>query len=130
MTEDLLLDIINHTISEGKATAKDVDIFKDYTPDSPDGCTIINEYNGSALPQFSDMSVRSIQVVVRDLKSVVAMGKAWELFSLFKPETSFSQIGTRTCIISMRNTPIKISTDEKTRVSYGFNMGITTKINI
>ena len=127
--EDLLLSIINYIISHNLAQTKDVDIFKDYSPIEPDHCTIVYEYGGSASAPFTDVSVRSIQIVVRDKSSQVAKTASWKLLKLFQAPTQIMQIGQRTCIVTTRNTPIKLGVDEQNRYLYAFNLGITTNFD-
>jgi hypothetical protein len=126
---DLLLDVINYIIAQGCATKKDVDIFKDYSPDSPDECVIIYEYNGSAPAPFTEVSVRSIQIVVRGFKSQACKALSWKIFKTLHPENKMMNIGTRKCIIANRNTPGKIGVDENRRYLYAFNLGITTNFD-
>lgn len=126
---DLLNDIINVIIAEGYATQKDVDIFKDYSPSEPDACIIVYEYNGSPIGKFTDLSVRSIQIVVRSKMGQEAKILANTILKIFNPDTSMMTIGTRKCIIANRNTPIKIGVDDQDRKLYAFNLGITTNLD-
>lgn len=123
---DLMLALINKTIDGGLATEKDKDIFKDYTPEDPNTCITIREYNGIPGPWYSEMGVRSIQIEVRSKKSQEALALIWQLYELHKPKEEISSIGDQKCIINMRSTPIKIGTDQNNRYQYSFNMGITT----
>lgn len=125
---DLPLALINYAIANALATQKDVDIFKDYTPDDPPVCTVISEYAGLSGPWYSEMGLRSIQVMVRSPKSQEAMAKIWALYELFRPKAEITTLGTQPCVITMRNIPIKIGRDTSNRYQYAFNMGITTKI--
>lgn len=126
---DLMLDLINKSIQENAAQEKDKDIFKDYTPESPDTCITIREYAGTPGPWYSEMGVRSIQVEVRSKSTQVGFQKIWELYNVFRPKEELSTIGEQVCIITMRNTPVKIGMDANNRHQYAFNMGITTKIH-
>lgn len=123
---DLLVDIIDYIIAGGLATAKDVDIFRDYSPSSPDACVVLYEYQGTEPAPFTDMSVRSVQATARDKDVAAARAKCTALYKLLHDENLLTQIGTRKCLIQMRNTPIKIGVDLSQRTIYGFNMGITT----
>lgn len=127
--QDLLLSIINFIIGKHLATAKDVDIFKDYSPPKPDHCTMVYEYNGSEPAPYTDISVRSIQIVVRDKSSQAAKAASWLIFQEFQAPTQIMKIGQRTCIVAIRNTPVKIGVDEQGRYLYAFNMGITTNFD-
>jgi hypothetical protein len=125
----LLEDIINNIIGAGLATAKDTDIFKDYVPPIPDSCIIVSEYQGSPVADFTDVSVRSVQVMVRNLSKVSAKQLCWSIFQLFCYPTKIVNLRTRICIVANRNTPFKIGVDEKNRAQYVFNMGITTNFD-
>jgi hypothetical protein len=126
---DLLTDIITTIVSNGLAVQKDVDIFKDYSPENPDTCIIVYEYNGSPIGIFTDLSVRSVQIVVRNKIGQEAKKLADQVLKLFNPETGIMLIQSRTCVIANRNTPIKIGVDEHDRKLYAFNLGITTNLD-
>lgn len=123
---DVLSDIIQFIVSMGLATEKDVDIFKDYVPDSPNSCIAISEYEGTDPAVFTRTSIRSIQILVRDPLGSNAKQKSWDIYNMLYKEDLFIDIGTRRCIISMRNTPFKMSVDSQRRTSYVFNFGLTT----
>ena len=126
---DLLEAIIDYIIVAGYATVKDTDIFKDTAPVSPDELVAVYEYNGTAPAAFTDMSVRSVQVTVRAKKSSVAKMKIWDIYRAMHREDLMITLGGKPCLISMRNTPMKIGVDEKHRNIFAFNCGITTNIN-
>lgn len=123
---DLLQEIIDYLIQQGVATEKDRDIFKDHTPDQPDTCLVVREYNGGAAPWYSEASQRSVQVVARAKNSQEAMQKAWAAFSALRPTDSIVNYLGHPCMIHIRNTPIKIDKDERGRNVYAFNMGVIT----
>lgn len=126
---DLLDAIINFIIAAGKASVKDTDIFKEYASKDPNDVIILYEYAGSAPAPFTNMSVRSIQVVVRSKQSQTAKTKSWGLYNLFHKSDSFIIIGARKCLIEMRNTPIKIGVDSTDRILWAFNMALTTNLD-
>lgn len=126
---DLLLEVINHIVSAQLANAKDVDIFKDYSPSSPDSCVIVYEYQGSAPAPFTDISVRSVQIVARAKNSQEAKAKAWSIYHIFHAEDNLITLNNQVRIIACRNTPIKIGVDELNRYLYAFNLGITTNFD-
>jgi len=126
---DLLEAIIDYIIVAGYATVKDTDIFKDTSPVSPDELVAVYEYNGTPVAAFTDMSVRSVQVTVRAKKAAVAKTKIWNIYRSMHKEELMITLGGKTCLIAMRNTPIKIDVDEKHRTIFAFNCGITTNIN-
>ena len=121
----LLDNTIQYIIDNGLATAKDTDIFKEYAPKTPDDCTIVYEYNGSPPAMFTNMSVRSIQIVSRAKTQAVAKPQAWNLYKLFHQDSLQITLGTQKAIIKMRNTPIKIGVDELGRCLWAFNMALT-----
>lgn len=123
---DLLLEIIEYLVAEGMASEKDVDIFKDFTPDQPDTCLIVREYAGGPAPWYSEASQRSVQIVARSKSSQEAMQKAWAAYNKLKPDTSIVDYLGHPCIVHMRNTPVKTHKDERGRVIYAFNMGVIT----
>ncbi len=126
---DILQAIIDYLIDQGLATTKDVDIFKDYAPEDPDEIISIFEYNGSGVANYAEMSVRSIQVFVRAQTSAEARTKIWGLYYSMFRENLYITLADQVCLISMRNTPYKVQKDERGRVVFVFNCGITTSIN-
>lgn len=126
---DLLDEVITYIISNNYATKKDTDIFKDYSPKSPDDCVIVYEYKGSAVHEWEDISVRSIQIVVRAKNITNAKTLCWNIFKTLNPPGGMMLINTRKVIVSNRNTPIKIATDEFNRNLVAFNLGITTNFD-
>jgi hypothetical protein len=75
---------------------------------------------------------RSVQISVRDKSADTARSKALTLFKAFVDNMSddnridFTE--HRWGQVSLRQSPFRISTDLSDRVTYGFNMGITTTI--
>lgn len=126
---DLLEDIINFIISAGLATKKDTDIFKDYSPKEPDKCIIIYEYAGSTPGVFTDLSVRSIQVVCRAKAAKDAKALSWLIYKALYKEDLNITLGARKALIALRNTPNKIDVDEKNRYLWAFNVAITTNFD-
>lgn len=126
---DVLELLIQYIIDQGLAKEQDEDIFKDYEPSEPDDCIIINEYAGSAIDQYSNMNVRSVQVVVRNNAGQNARILSWQLLKLLKPVDKIIELGTKKCIIENRNTPVKYKVDNLNRKYYAFNIGITINYN-
>lgn len=126
---DLLDDIIQYIIANSLANKKDSDIFKDYSPKEPDNCIIVYEYAGSSPAPFTDISVRSIQIVCRAKDNKIAKPKCWSIYKLFHKEDLMIQLNARKCIIEMRNTPIKIGVDEQNRNLWAFNFALTTNLD-
>jgi len=126
---ELLQDIIDKLILQGLATAKDIDIFKDFEPDTPSTCICVNEYTGTAPIWHTGMSNRSIQITTRDLNSNVARQKCWEIYKAWASEELISSLLPTPSIIAMVNTPVKIKRDSLERTTYGFNMKVTVKLD-
>ena len=126
---DLLEQIINHLIAGGFASAKDVDIFKDYSPEDPDNCIVVYEYNGSPVARGTNMNVRAIQIVCRNLKAKEAKLLSWNIYNYLYKQDYFIAFGARKCLIALRNTPIKTGVDEKNRLLWAFNLAITTNFD-
>lgn len=126
---DLLEDVIQYIIDANLANKKDVDIFKDYSPKEPDKCIIIYEYNGSAPADFTNMSVRSVQITSRAKTAKDAKLVSWQIYKALYKEDLNITLGTRKALIALRNTPIKIDVDEKNRYLWAFNVAITTNFD-
>jgi len=59
---NLLLDIVNYLIAQGKVTT---DAFRDSMPDKPD--SLVSLYESSGVPaRICDAENRSVQIQVRD----------------------------------------------------------------
>lgn len=126
---ELLDEVITHIIDNNLAKKKDTDIFKDYSPKSPDNCIIVYEYAGSGAGDWDDISVRSVQVVVRDKSIIAAKALSWKIFKILNPVGGLMTIGSRKVIVANRNTPIKIGVDDNNRNLVAFNLGITTNFD-
>jgi len=126
---DLLLDVVNYLITQGKATAYGTDIFEDNMPDTPNNLISVFESVGSAA--FScDAVNRSVQLQVRDNDYLTGKTKINGLFSLFqKNEIEDRQIwltATRWSINSCTGTPFKLKEDESKRTIFLFNLSVIT----
>lgn len=121
----LVDNVIQRLIDDEICSKKDKDIFKEYAPKNPDDCIIVYEYAGSAPAYGTTVSVRSIQVVSRGKKQVTAKEKAWQAYRSLHQESLFLSIGNQRAIVQVRNTPIKIGTDEVNRTLFAFNVAIT-----
>ena len=122
---DILLLVIDYLIAQEVATAKDVDIFKDFYPETPDQCISVFEYSGVGPAPQTNTSVRSIQIACRSKSGQQAMQKCWQCYEALFEESLIVSLGEHKCIVAMRNTPIKIDRDDEQRTIYAFNMGIT-----
>ncbi len=125
----LLLDIANYLSYNnlGNASGNNINIFCDTMQDSPDDCISINEYQG--IPSFtSDVIQRSIKILFRANKYIDAKSKSDKVFDLFENfEDRILWLNTKRWIIATaRNYPYKIGNDDKERVLFVLNIGMTT----
>jgi hypothetical protein len=127
----LLEDLETYIIAQGQATADGVDIFRDFSPDTPDDVVVLNEYDSIPGNKGDDSVVRMVQVVSRSVSATTAKTKANSLFQLFfkQNESVTDFTATRWAIVTPRQSPSKIGLDEINRVLYAFNVGITTFID-
>ena len=125
---NLLLDIVTYLKAQGKVTNDGVDAYRDFMPEEPSSVVCVYEYNGSPPPLFETISTRSVQVVARDVSATAARNKALDLYSTLRSLDTYKELtATRWCLIHPMNTPIKIKVDKQGRVSYGFNLMVTTQ---
>lgn len=124
---DLLLDLTNYFKNNALVQGDGIDTFRDTAPESPDSLVVLYEYQGDPIvPQVASVN-RSVQVVVRDKSATTSKTKARSLYNALVTEEGIINLTTtRWCMISLRNTPVKIKVDDQSRIYYGFNLGITT----
>ena len=81
--KNLLLDLANFYIiyASDVVTADGVDIFRDNMPDDPNNCVGLFEFEGVP-SDVSDVTNRSVQVMVRNTDYETARIYTWELFNL------------------------------------------------
>jgi hypothetical protein len=137
----LLQDMASFLISKNCASGLGTDIFCDFTPDKPDNIVVLHEYQGSPDIPYEDWSNRSVQIAVRNIKAEEASNLAWQIYKELKTENRVvwftedteDDEGTvtkgRFAQVYLRQTPFKIRTDENKRVYYGFNVGVTTRLD-
>ena len=129
MANPLLLDIVTFLTSNNVVQGDGVDAFRDFTPEAPDSIVALHEYKGDPAVPYEPSVHRSVQVTVRDKDADVARHKALEIFKLLQSENLIVQFTTdRWGQVHLRQTPFKIGVDNNDRVTYGFNVGITTTI--
>jgi hypothetical protein len=130
MENALLLDIVNYLISKGLATADGEDIFRDFIPEAPDNIVVLYEYAGDSALYYESSVNRSIQISVRDVSADNARMKALDIYKALLSDTARVDFtDTRWGMVYLRQPPFKIDIDKQNRVTYGFNVGITTTIN-
>lgn len=132
MQNPLLLDLVIFLTNNNLIAGDGVDAFRDFMPESPDNVVVFMEYTG--MPQVSyDTAVnRSVQVSVRNTSADEARKLALRIYKLIvdkkEEDNKIILSDNRWGQIYLRNPPCKIDTDNQDRVTYGFNIGITTTI--
>lgn len=117
-------------IDEIQALGKD--IFTDFTPDEPNQVIVLNEYNGSGIATgMKNFSNRSVQVTVRATATAQARLICWKIFQLFNnEETRVIHLGERMTMMYPRQTPFKMKVDAQNRVTWAFNLGVSTQLDM
>lgn len=130
----LLEDILQELCSANLCAALGEDCFWDKLPDSPDSCIAVFEYNSeSDVPYENDAVHRSVQLVCRESTAISAKAKVTRVYDYIRStldETGVMYFNERFTQTSLRQTPFKLDEDDRSRVIYGFNMGITTARDI
>ena len=129
MANPLLLDIVTFLADNKIVQGDGVDAFRDFTPEAPDSLVALHEYKGDPAV-FYDLNVnRSVQVTVRDKDADVARQKALNIYKLLTSDNLIVQFTPdRWGQVHLRQPPFKIGQDKNDRVTYGFNIGVTTTI--
>lgn len=131
MSNPLLLDIVTYLHSKRVIEGDGIDTFRDFVPEMPDNIISITEYSGSPTVPYDAVVHRSVQVTVRNKNADVARRKALELYKVLKPTADDCRVDftpERWGQVYIRQYPFRMKTDSSDRVTYGFNMGITTNI--
>lgn len=131
MANPLLLDIVTYLTDKSVITGDGIDTFRDFIPEMPDNIVAITEYTGNPTVPYEPSAHRSIQVSVRNKSADEARKKALDIFKALQPESENCRVdftSERWGQISFRQAPFRMKTDNNDRVTYGFNMGITTTI--
>ena len=121
----LLEDIANILIDNNICTEIDTDVFCDFKPKEPNDIVSLSEYKGSKMDMFTNSSVRSVQLIVRNRRNSVAKEKIWEIYDLLYSQNSIIKLGNAISLLTIRHTPIKLGVDEKNRHEWVINMGVT-----
>lgn len=124
----LLEDIANYIIDNKLANELAKDIFTEYMPDNPSNVIVLSEYTGSGSALgMENTSNRSVQVRVRNQLSGEARKLSWSIYKLLdNPENREIKLKDRWTLMYPRQTPTKLSVDDKGRSSWVFNIGVTT----
>lgn len=134
MANPLLLDIVTYFVSKGLAIGDGEDCFRDFSPETPDFIITLHEYKGDPAVAYDDLVNRSVQITARDRNADIARRKALELYEALRADSQLSETlvvhftEERWGQVYLRQPPFKIKADAENRVTYGFNIGITTTI--
>lgn len=129
MANPLLLDIVTFLADNGIVQGDGVDAFRDFTPEAPDSIVALHEYKGDPAVPYDPSVHRSVQIVSRDKNADVARQRALEIFKLLTSDNLIVKFTPdRWGQVYLRQTPFKLGQDENDRVSYCFNIGVTTTI--
>lgn len=128
----LLQDIVTYFTSKGLILGDGIDAFRDFRPEAPDNIISLHEYQGDPVSIYTDVVHRSVQVVIRNKSAVAAQDLAKQLCEALMQDSAMNKrvdfTPTRWGQVHIRQAPYKFSQDEKDRVLYGFNLGITTTL--
>jgi hypothetical protein len=120
-------DIATYIVNNGEAVAIGADIFIDFQPEDPADCIAVYVSNAGSPHTFEDTITRSIQVVSRSANPSIALDNATNIMMLFRQDDEkFQLVDTRWAVSHIIQVPFKLKIDNKRRVSYAFNMNITT----
>lgn len=128
LLDDIAQFLVEREICEGLA----VDIFTDKLPDAPDNCYAIFEYDGLPEMPWESAVHRNVQIICRGTTASIAKANATSVHNLIKEsldETGRIDFNSRFTQTTLRQTPFKVDEDEKNRVVFGFNLGVTTSID-
>lgn len=127
----LLLSLIEYGVQKKALIGDGEDSFRDFMPEHPDNVVVFTEYAGDPISVFTESVHRSVQVKVRNKDAEQAYNKAIQLVNIFKAPTESLRVDFTETLwgqIYIRQMPFKLSHDESDRVTYCFNLGITTNI--
>lgn len=127
----LLLALIEYSVTNGVLRGDGDDAFRDFMPEHPDDVIVFAEYSGSPVSPYTGCVHRSVQVTARSMSAEYARAKAIQLCSLFMSDTESLRVDFSDNSwgqVYVRQTPFKLSQDAAGRVTYCFNLGITTNI--
>lgn len=129
MANPLLLDIVTFLANNGIVQGDGVDAFRDFTPEAPDSLVALHEYKGDPAVHYDPNVNRSVQFTVRDKDADIARHKALNIYKLLTSDNLIVRFTPdRWGQVYLRQPPFKIGQDNNDRVTYGFNIGVTTTI--
>lgn len=122
---DMMEELVKGMIVAKLCEEMDKDIFVDYFPAEPDECIALIEYAGTGIAMYTDTSVRSVQVTCRGRNLYDTQQKCWKVFDYFNTHDNILRLPNCTVLVGLRQTPFRMSQDDKGRERWVFNMGIT-----
>lgn len=127
----LLEALVAYCVSKGTLVGDGEDAFRDFMPEVPDEVAVFHEYRGDPVSPYTEHVHRSVQVKVRAKTAEAARSKAVSLCKVFTSDTEDLRVDFSSTLwgqVYIRQTPFKLQQDESGRVTYCFNLGITTNI--
>lgn len=123
----LLSDIGTFLVTNDVVTEDGVDFFRDFMPNDPDEVVVLHEYPGSPGTPYDPIVHRSVQVSVRGVDADAVRARALTIYTLLTAEDRIIHFTeARWGQVYLRQPPFKIDSDSKNRVTYAFNIGVTT----
>ncbi len=126
----LLEDILTEFVSQGICEGLGVDAFWDKMPAEPSKCLCVYEYSGLPEVPYEDAVHRSVQIVCRNTSTALVKSdieRVHEFLVTSLDEAGRLDFNGRFSQVSIRQTPFKLDEDDRARVLFGFNIGITTQ---
>lgn len=127
----LLLALIQHCVQHNVLEGDGIDAFRDFVPEVPDAAVVFHEYSGDSITPLTENVHRSVQVKVRDTSAEAARARALHIMQVFRPQTESLRVDFSEDLwgqVYIRQVPFKLDQDKGNRVTYCFNLGITTNI--
>lgn len=125
----LLEDILQEFVLQGFYEGLGIDLFYDKMPDQPDRCLVVYEYAGLPEVPYEQAVHRSVQIVCRNTSTTLVKADIERVHTFIfnsLDEAGRIDFNGRFTQSTIRQTPFKIDEDDRTRVLFGFNIGVTT----
>lgn len=127
----LLEALVAHCVANGIVSGDGIDTFRDFTPESPDDVVVFHEYRGDPISPYTEHVHRSVQVKTRAKTAEDARNKAVKVLDALRSDTEDLRVDFSDVLwgqVYIRQAPFKLQQDESDRITYCFNLGITTNI--
>lgn len=128
LLEDMLVAFSDAELYNGPG----LDSFWDKMPADPDRCIVLYEYTGLPPVPYESAVHRSVQITCRNTTASMAKADVDAVYTYLVThldEAGRIDFNNRFTQTSIRQTPFKIDEDDLGRVTYGFNIGVTTSID-